>query len=184
MEPIHTERLRLVAATARSTRLEQEDRDAFFEHLGAIRSVDWPPDTLRDVLPSFLAMLEADSRNAGWYAWYWIHDRERTLVGGGGFKGRARADGTVEIGYELCERHRGNGYATEAVRALAAWALRQGGVSRVVAETARGNERSRRVLERVGFRLQGGGPEPGLLCFELQRSPIRSTRGTATTRGT
>jgi RimJ/RimL family protein N-acetyltransferase len=89
------------------------------------------------------------------------------LVGSGGFKGRPDPDGSVEIGYSMVEEFQGRGYATEAVRALAAWAFAHPGVSQVVAETMPGNTGSLRVLEKIGFRPVDGASEPGALRFAL-----------------
>jgi len=49
------------------------------------------------------------------------------------------------------EAARGCGYATEAVRALVAWALGQDGVARVTARCDPENTASVRVLEKTGF---------------------------------
>ena len=69
-------------------------------------------------------------------------------VGDVGFKGLA--DGVAEIGYGVLPEHAGNGYATEATRALCAWAF-ENGASIIEAETAPGNDASRRVLQKCGF---------------------------------
>jgi RimJ/RimL family protein N-acetyltransferase len=59
----------------------------------------------------------------------------------------------VTVGYGLAAGARGNGYATEALRALVAWALAQPGVVRVEADTTHANFPSQRVMERAGMRL-------------------------------
>ncbi|MFM8943699.1 MAG: GNAT family N-acetyltransferase [Actinomycetota bacterium] len=84
--------------------------------------------------------------------WSHFQVRERAsglAVGGVGFHG-VPADGVVEIGYGLAESARGNGYATEAVRALVDLA-REHGATAVIAHTDAGNAASDRVLARVGF---------------------------------
>ena len=72
-----------------------------------------------------------------------------------GFLGRPTADGTVEIGYGVHGAHRNRGYATEAVRALVAWALGQEGVTRVTARCDPENAASVRVLEKAGLEREG-----------------------------
>jgi RimJ/RimL family protein N-acetyltransferase len=57
----------------------------------------------------------------------------------------------VEIGYGLVASRRGRGYATEAVRALTAFAVGRPDVTEVVATVDPGNLASIRVLEKVGF---------------------------------
>lgn len=71
-----------------------------------------------------------------------------TVIGGIGFKGGPK-NGTIEIGYGIAESARGNGYVTEAVRALLQLVSSQE-VS-VIAETEPGNRASERVLQRCGF---------------------------------
>ena len=85
-----------------------------------------------------------------WYAMWMIELPDGTHIGDLCFKGLAD-DGTVEIGYGILEEYQNRGYATEAVDAAAAWALKQPAVSRVEAETDPGNIASQRVLEKAGF---------------------------------
>jgi len=95
-----------------------------------------------------------------WYAMWMIEREDGAHVGDLCFKGFG-ADGSVEIGYGIDEEYQGNGYATEAVNALAAWALRQPGVKRVEAETDPDNAASQRVLEKCGFVPTGSVGEEG-----------------------
>ena len=82
-----------------------------------------------------------------------IRAEDGTAIGGIGFKGKPEA-GSVEIGYGLVPSARGAGYAAEAVQVLLAFAREQG-VSRVVADTDRGNVASQRTLERAGLTRTG-----------------------------
>lgn len=59
--------------------------------------------------------------------------------------------GVLEIGYGIVPSRRGRGYATEATRALAAYALTAPGVRTVAASVELGNRASVRVLEKAGF---------------------------------
>lgn len=85
-----------------------------------------------------------------WYATWMIELKDGTHIGDLCFKGLEN-DGSVEVGYGIAEDYQGNGYATEAVEAAAAWALEQPGVCRVDAETDPDNKKSQRVLEKCGF---------------------------------
>ena len=87
-----------------------------------------------------------------WYATWNMELKQepKTIVGDLCFKG-ITDDGMVEIGYGLKEGYCGNGYMTEAVRALTLWALSQNNVSRVEAETDPDNQPSKNVLAKVGF---------------------------------
>jgi RimJ/RimL family protein N-acetyltransferase len=66
-------------------------------------------------------------------------------------------DGAVEIGYGIVGSRRGRGYAAEATRALAEFALGAPGVRTVYANVELSNPASVRVLHKAGFR-QAPGP--------------------------
>jgi RimJ/RimL family protein N-acetyltransferase len=133
---------------------------------------DWPPEGIADAMALFAAQLRRDPALAGWLSWYWLRvdpaSGRRTLIGSGGFTSPP-VDGAVAIGYSLLPACRGRGYATEAVRALAAWAFDHPEVLKVIAETLAGNEPSIRVLLRAGFRRAKKASEPGHLRFVLKR---------------
>jgi ribosomal-protein-alanine N-acetyltransferase len=173
MRPIETPRLRLTPATAAAARADAT-RNPRLEHLvGARVPPDWPPPLLADALPRLADRLEADPGLTGWFMWYWALTEARDppeLIGVGGFKGRPGPDGTLEIGYSLREPAWHHGYATEAVTAHLDWAFRHPGVERVVADTLPDLDASIAVLERLGFRRLGRGPEPGTLRFALVKS--------------
>jgi RimJ/RimL family protein N-acetyltransferase len=73
------------------------------------------------------------------------------LIGECGWYGPPGDSGEVEIGYGLAASMRGNGYGTEAVRALVGWVAAQPGVRRIVADVEATNTPSRRLLERLAF---------------------------------
>ncbi len=80
------------------------------------------------------------------------------LIGECGWLGGPDPHGDVEIGYGLAGSARDRGLGTEAVAVLAAWVDQQPGVRRVTADVLVGNAPSRRVLERLGFRVAGEAP--------------------------
>ena len=57
----------------------------------------------------------------------------------------------VEVGWRLARSAWGHGYATEAARAAVEDGFRRLGLEEVVSFTAIGNQRSRRVMERIGM---------------------------------
>jgi RimJ/RimL family protein N-acetyltransferase len=60
----------------------------------------------------------------------------------------------VDLGYALLPRFAGQGYASEAAAAVLAYARQALGLARVLAITSPDNERSIRLLERIGFRFE------------------------------
>ncbi|MFI5616967.1 GNAT family N-acetyltransferase [Streptomyces sp. NPDC051567] len=66
-----------------------------------------------------------------------------------------RGEGPWEVGYWTAPEHRGRGYTTEAVRALAHWAFTGLGSVRLEWRAEVGNTASRAVAERAGFTVEG-----------------------------
>jgi RimJ/RimL family protein N-acetyltransferase len=62
---------------------------------------------------------------------------------------------SAEIGYGVRGDERGKGYASEALAALARWALTEGGIQRAWLTASTGNAASVRVAEKAGFRREG-----------------------------
>lgn len=62
---------------------------------------------------------------------------------------------SVEIGYGVRGDERGKGYASEALGAIARWALTEGGVQRAWLTANTDNIASARVAEKAGFRREG-----------------------------
>jgi len=171
-------RLRLVSATEESVRAEIEDAAALGRLLDAEIPVDWPPESVRDALPLFLARHRSHPEWTGWLGWYAIRLdlHADVLCGSVGFKGPPDADGMVEIGYSVLPAHQGAGVATEMVETLVRWACRDGGVLCVEAETTTDNPASVRVLERTGFVAARTDTARGALRFRFVASRGRPER--------
>ncbi|MFD7337151.1 GNAT family N-acetyltransferase [Streptomyces violascens] len=118
-----------------------------------------PHEGSRFAAGKMLAGMETGRHRDGWGAYVMVRTEDDRAIGGIGFHGPPE-DGRVEIGYDLAESARGQGYATESVRALTAWALAQPDVETVYATTDEDNTASQRVLERAGFRRIGDTPRP------------------------
>ncbi len=79
-----------------------------------------------------------------------------------GYVGLSPADaevgaGTVEVGWRLARDHWGNGYASEAAHEAMRFGFEQVGLDEIVSFTVPQNERSLRVMERIGLRRDPGG---------------------------
>ncbi|GAA4954830.1 RimJ/RimL family protein N-acetyltransferase [Nonomuraea thailandensis] len=128
----------------------------------------WTPDEVAAVLngarPGHWAgdfPAEGDQVIAGLFAehpaWLDVHghrqiiERDSGLVVGSIGLFWPPANGEVELGYGIVASRRGRGYAPEATRALAAFALTAPGVHAVRAHVELSNPPSLRVLEKAGF---------------------------------
>lgn len=89
-----------------------------------------------------------------WYTyWGMVRKSDGLIIGLAGFKGAPDAQGEVELGYGVAPAYQGQGFMTEAARALVAWALAQPGCRGVRALTLPTNLASQRVLEKAGLVL-------------------------------
>ena len=159
-ERVQTPRLELVPLSAELlAALVDGDR------AGAARLVrftipdGWPSPKEDRFLRLRLRQLRADGTLGPWLLRAIILLDDGRMVGHVGFHGPPgvnglRASDAVEIGYTIFTEHRGRGYATEAARALVAWAGERG-VSRVIASVAPANAPSLRIVEKLGLRQIG-----------------------------
>ena len=127
--------------------------------------------SLKQAYTEMLDGSKADPENRLWYtAWDILLKSDGTFIGDLCFKGPQK-NASVEIGYGLSEAYWGNGYATEAARALIQWAFSQENVYFVEAETEPDNAASRRVLEKLGFQPDGVGKEGPRFVLEKPEAP-------------
>ncbi|MFI2412989.1 GNAT family N-acetyltransferase [Streptomyces sp. NPDC018947] len=121
----------------------------------------------RDAAGMLLKAYEAGVHRPEWGMFVLVRAEDGRAVGGMGFHGAPGEDGRVEIGYDLAVSARGNGYATEALRALSAWALEREEVASVFATTDPGNTASQAVVLRAGFTRVADDEEQ--FAYELRR---------------
>jgi len=113
--------------------------------------------------PAPLSRLESDAlarreqariASRGWGLWAVGQTDGAPFIGFVGFAQTPfEADFTpaVEIGWRLASEAWGQGYASEAARAVLAYGFTTIGLDQVVSFTARSNLRSQRVMERIGM---------------------------------
>ncbi|HEY1539921.1 MAG TPA: GNAT family N-acetyltransferase [Solirubrobacteraceae bacterium] len=111
-------------------------------------------------------------QEVGGYSFWPVFERESgLLIGEAGLFPLAPGGPDVALGYAFGRRFWGRGYATEAGASVLAEAFGALGLERVVAITREANSRSRHVLGKLGFRMDGirhiWGAEQ--LYFELER---------------
>jgi RimJ/RimL family protein N-acetyltransferase len=76
----------------------------------------------------------------------------------------------VEVAWRLARAYWGQGYATEAARAALDYGFEELGLSEIVALTVPANQRSRRVMERLGMRHS---PEDDFDHPRLPEGPLK-----------
>lgn len=140
-------------------RLTMDDVDNLFE-------LDNDPEVMRfltggaatprqmiqnEILPGFLRSYERFATFGVWAA------QERTsqaFLGWFSFRPEGEDLTNVSLGYRLRRSAWGRGYATEGARALIRKGFTEAGVQRVFATTYQDNLASRRVMEKIGMRLE------------------------------
>ncbi|MFY9805851.1 MAG: GNAT family N-acetyltransferase [Pseudonocardiaceae bacterium] len=122
--------------------------------------------------------LVIDAQEPGRFGPYFmIRKADRAVVGE---IGCSVEDGsaTGQIGYTVVEPCWGQGYATEALRALLAQVLAEPGICRAIAETMVDHTASRRVMEKAGMRYCGHRvdiDDGGLVIYEAFATTSRET---------
>ncbi|WP_313028869.1 GNAT family N-acetyltransferase [Massilia alkalitolerans] len=171
LEVLRTERLRLrlVEPGDAAVFLELFNDPAFIEHIGdrgvrtleaAVKSIEEGPVAMQRARGHSMYMVEALGEGGA-----------AVPVGLSGLIKRDALE-DVDLGYAFLPRHRGQGYAFEAARAVVAHA-RALGIPRLVAITTPGNAASIALLLRLGMCFQGtrivvaGEPELNLYGMDL-----------------
>jgi [ribosomal protein S5]-alanine N-acetyltransferase len=176
--PIRSERVDLVSLSLACLKAILAGRRAEAASLAGIAiPAGWPDDHDARFLRLRAEQMQRDPARADWPV-YAVALREpgRPMVGHAGFHGPPGINGlrhpdAVEVGYTIFEPYRGNGYATEAARALIGWARDERGISHFIASVAPDNVPSLALVRRLGFVQTGSqwDEEDGEeLVFELR----------------
>ena len=136
-----------------------------------LREADWPfflalqqdpvvmryvsdPRGQEDIRAAFDSRLPAWSPGAP--HWLCLVVREQSSGARLGVTGYVhREPDCAEAGFLFCRAAQGKGYGSESLRALCDYAFGEGGLRRLTATVTAGNAASRRVLEKIGFCLEG-----------------------------
>jgi RimJ/RimL family protein N-acetyltransferase len=114
----------------------------------------FPAPLTREQSDALAASIEAHFEDLGFGLWA-VELRGRLpfigFVGLNRVPFRAHFTPAVEIGWRLARSQWGNGYATEAARAVVNFGFTELGLTEVVSFTTEGNQRSRAVMERLGI---------------------------------
>ncbi len=150
--PIQTERLALVLPSARY--VNEVVREISDPLIARVTMTIPYPYRRRDALAHVRHARRRYLAGAG-LSLYVVRRSDGVLVGGVGLHELNERHARGEVGYWLGRRHRGQGYATEAVRGLLNVCFHHLRLHRIEAGVFPGNENSVRVLRRCGFRYEG-----------------------------
>ncbi|MFF1402600.1 GNAT family N-acetyltransferase [Streptomyces sp. NPDC058294] len=123
--------------------------------LGGRGGLDWlgdgPHEGTRQACSYLMKAYETGAHRPEFGVFALVRQEDGRAIGGVCFHGAPDDERRVEIGYDLIEGARGDGYATEAVRTLTEWALARDDVDTVVATVEPDNVPSQQVAARAGF---------------------------------
>jgi len=158
---IKTERMKLIPFELEHFEALFRDERELAAMLGVSPAEDWLGfEAAKDAMSYSYEYLKSHPGALGWWTYLFIHAADNALIGLGGFKGEADADGIVEIGYSIAPGYRLRGLATEASHGMIDYAFSHPHVRGVIAHTLPERNPSTRVLERVGMKHDGVGNDP------------------------
>jgi RimJ/RimL family protein N-acetyltransferase len=106
----------------------------------------------REESDAFVDRIERQWDERGWGLWAVEVPGEAPFVGYVGlWPAGFVAPGAVEVGWRLARPFWGRGYATEAGAEALRFGFREVGLDEIISFTVPQNERSRRVMERIGL---------------------------------
>lgn len=115
----------------------------------------WDPHETETYTYKYLQYIQTRYRMGEFYDWAVVLKGENKMIGTCGFTRFTLESNSAEIGYVLNPNYWGNGLATEAVRAVLRFAFMELRINRIEAKYMEGNQRSRRVMEKVGMQYEG-----------------------------
>lgn len=117
----------------------------------------WEPHSSEMYTYKYLSYIQSRYRAGDFYDWAIIWRESDKMIGTCGFTRLNVESNSAEIGYVLNPAYWGIGLAPEAVRAVMKFGFWQLRLHRIEARYMVGNERSRRVMEKVGMTYEGVG---------------------------
>lgn len=153
---LKTARLELIVCERTHLAAFSHGKDTLADLLGVQIPVSWPTFPEAFALPPG----SQDESDPVWPALLFINPSAKILVGNGGFKGGPDDAGAVEIGYEIASELWNQGFATEAARAMIAYAFTHPTVQAVIAHTLAETNASNAVLQKLGMTFDGDIPDP------------------------
>jgi [ribosomal protein S5]-alanine N-acetyltransferase len=153
---LETTRLQLVPLTHAQLLLYKNDPPSLYDNLGVLyQDRQHDPATIGDVAEALEFWISHTLKYPEQFEWYtnWeiILKNEQLAIGGIGFAGFPDELGVTMVGYGLDMRYHSNGYATEALEALIAWASSEPALKSIVADTPVLHTASHRVLIKNSF---------------------------------
>ena len=135
--------------------IDTEDMYAYASRTDVTKYLTWYPHTDREYTKEYLQYLGNRYAAGMFYDWAVIYEPDCKMVGTCGFTSFNCSSDSAEVGYVLNPAYWGKGIATEALERVLQFGFEELHLHRIEAKFMQGNERSRRVMEKVGMSFEG-----------------------------
>ncbi len=151
MPVLNTERLLL----RRMYRTDAEDMFEYSRQPCVTEFLTWSPHPDKKYTARYLSYLQRRYDEGSFYDWGLIFRRDAKMIGTCGFTSFSEENNSAECGYVLNPAYWGRGIAAEALFEVMGFGFDVLGLHRIECRFMIGNERSRRVAEKVGMQFEG-----------------------------
>lgn len=135
--------------------MDAEDMYDYAKREEVTRYLLWSPHENISYTKDYLRYIQGRYALGDFYDWAIIDREIRRMIGTCGFTKIDVANNAAEIGYVLHPDFWGKGYAAEAAECVLAFGFDELKLHRIEARFMQPNERSRRVMEKVGMTFEG-----------------------------
>ena len=135
--------------------VDYEDMYEYACRQDVTKYLTWRPHPDREYTREYLQYLGNRYAAGMFYDWAVIYEPDCKMVGTCGFTSFNCSSDSAEVGYVLNPEYWGKGIATEALTRVLEFGFEELGLHRIEAKFIQENERSRRVMEKVGMTFEG-----------------------------
>jgi putative acetyltransferase len=148
LKTLETERLIL-------RKFAEEDLEDLFEYAQSLHvgpNAGWPPHKTKEDSATILKMFIEEGE-----VWAIVERKSNKVIGSYGLHNDKKRDNSIAkmIGYVLSDKFWGNGYMPEATNRVLEYAFNELDLNIVSVYHFPFNERSKRVIEKCGFKFEG-----------------------------
>ncbi len=148
---LETERLIL----RRMKRSDAQDMFEYSKNPEVTRYLLWMPHPSVGYTARYLTYLQERYALGKFYDWALVDRKTGKMIGTCGFTSFSAENNSAECGYVLNPEYWGRGLAAEALSAVMEFGFMTLGLHRIECRYMKGNDRSRRVMEKVGMSYEG-----------------------------
>ena len=135
--------------------LDAPDMHEYASRNDVTKYLTWYPHPDLDYTGEYLQYIGNRYSAGMFYDWAVIYEPDCKMVGTCGFTSFNCHSDSAEVGYVLNPAYWGKGIAGEALGRVLAFGFEELKLHRIEARFMKGNERSRRVMERAGMTFEG-----------------------------